>query len=93
MSDFSDEYYCQRLCPLFEEAGDQMPWRCLTDCAYDEDMVLMPLPPPKSVYTRNVPMYVKRDPREFYHAHLIEESQYALDPFRDRYAPLRRRRA
>ena len=75
MSSFSPEYYCQRLCPLFEQAGEELPWKCLLDCAYDDHHVLAPLPP-KPLVRRAVPLHVKRDPREFYNSHPIAPWQY-----------------
>ena len=91
MSDFSDTYYCQRLCPLFEDAGEEMPWRCILDCAYTEEMVLVPVPPSSPARRRTVPMYVKRDPREFYNAHPVAPWQYSGvitgDPLLDLHFP------
>ena len=78
MSTFSQEYYCRHICPLFERAEQEMPWKCYQDCAYDQDMVLAPLPP-KPLFYRTVPLYVVRDPREKLDATPIMQFQYDGD--------------
>ena len=77
MSDFSPEYYCQRICPLFEQSQEQLPWRCLLDCQYSDDKVLMARPP-KPLFRRAIPLYVYRDPREQFNSEPISPWQYGV---------------
>ena len=75
MEHHSHEFYCDTICPLLETSNMEVPWRCLVDCQYDEDHVLLP-PPRQPLYRRQIPHYVKRDPREFYNSHPISLWMY-----------------
>ena len=92
MSDFSTGYYCRHICPAFEQAEEQMPWRCLQDCQYDQDMVLMARPP-KPLFRRAIPLYVYRDPRENFNSEPITPWQYGVqtgDGYLDSHFPMGR---
>ena len=92
MSSFTPDYYCRHICPAFEEAHEQMPWRCLRDCQYGEDMVLMTRPP-KPLFRRAIPLYVYRDPREQFNSEPILPWQYGMqtgDDYLDAHFPLGR---
>jgi hypothetical protein len=70
------EHYCTEICPLF--AGQL--WGCETYCDYEKDhQTWQPKP---QLYRRTISQYVKRDPRENFHAYPIGMARPApFNPF------------
>ncbi len=61
------EHFCSTICPLLHE----LPWACLEHCHYEPERQVWLPAAPRSPYRRRISQFVKRDPREDYHAHPV----------------------
>ena len=60
---FTADEYCSGICPLFENAHEELPPRCLVDCMYDQESRVIRPAPPKVARRSYIPLFVRRDPR------------------------------
>lgn len=80
---FTSDEYCRTICPLFEDAHEELPPRCFSDCLYNREEHTIQSAPPKTISRRSfIPHFVKRDPREDYHSHPILPWMYGVIDFR-----------
>ena len=81
------EHFCSIVCPLLHEK----PWACQEHCDYEPERQVWLPAVPRSAYRRRISQFVKRDPREFYHAHPVASwmlsGRYTGDPEVDEVFP------
>ena len=65
-------FYCSAICPLL--AGAEVPWACEEFCNYQPERKAWEIAP--HIYRRRISQFVKRDPREYYHAHPVQPWMY-----------------
>ena len=71
------DVYCRSLCPLLSNHRD-VPWVCQEHCNYEPRSKLWEPAAPRPPYRRTISQFVKRDPREFYHAHPVQPWMYGV---------------